>query len=93
MRQELTPKQSETFDFIVEKIETDGCPPTLRELSERFGVNLTAIQQRLRGLKNKGWIDWQPGRQRGLKVVPARSPFELPLLGFIKDKYPNRKAS
>ena len=55
---EITPRQQEVLDFIIQSIEEQGFPPTLREIAKRFGFTSTrAASDHLMALERKGWIN------------------------------------
>jgi len=44
--------------------------PTLREIGDHFKIaSLNGVRCHLRALKQKGRIDWQPGKARTLVLV------------------------
>ena len=60
----------ELFDYIKEYQKANGCPPSLREIMERFNVGSTATAQKyLRGLEMLGWVIIKPRKARGIKIV------------------------
>lgn len=47
-------------------------PPTRRELGAILGISSTnAVQDLLDALKRKGWVNWEPGTARTLRVLRA----------------------
>lgn len=82
----LTPKQQKVLDFISERIQQDGIPPTIREIGDRFSVFPRAIQDHITALERKGVLRRLKDRARGLVVVgqeAARALVPLPLLGRV----------
>ncbi len=63
--------------------------PAFQEIADHFGFrSLTTVADHLRLIKQKGFIDSQPGRARSLRLVSPydewRSPtVEIPLFGSI----------
>lgn len=54
----LTAKQSAVLDFIRERVEVDGYPPTVREIGGHFGhANLNGLACHLGALEKKGFIE------------------------------------
>ncbi|HBP53590.1 MAG TPA: repressor LexA [Synechococcus sp. UBA8638] len=79
----LTVAQKELYDWIVEFLTRHGHAPSIRQMMNAMGLRSPApIQSRLRYLQKKGWIQWQPGRARTLRltVVP---PTGIPVLGTV----------
>ena|SRR5581483_2296653 len=54
---ELTARQCEVLLFIAQAIDRDGYAPTIREISDRFGINLNATAGHLRALRKKGFLE------------------------------------
>jgi len=62
-RPELTQRQQQVLDFIQEKIEAWGYPPTIREIGQHLGIRSTnGVADHLKALKRKGYLT-----QRGMK--------------------------
>ena len=85
---ELTPRQRQILDFIVERMRVSGAPPTRVEIAAAFGFrSANAAEEHLRALTRKGAIEMAPGRSRGIRVVsvaaPARGNGVLPLIGQV----------
>jgi repressor LexA len=60
---ELTARQRQVFEFIENKIQEWGYPPTIREIGEHLGIKSTnGVADHLKALKRKGYL-----RQRGHK--------------------------
>jgi len=69
-RVSLTPRQNEVYEFIRERIRTQGAPPTIPEVCERFGMASTnAGNDVLNALERKGYIRRVKGRARGIQLV------------------------
>jgi len=84
--QTLTTRQQQVFDFIREYIDTNGCPPTLREISAHIGTagTVTAISH-VEALEKKGYLRRREGSSRG--IVLSRTPsatVSLPIVGRIR---------
>ncbi|MFA5508834.1 MAG: transcriptional repressor LexA [Vulcanimicrobiota bacterium] len=61
----LTDRQQEILDFIVEEIQRQGYPPTLREISSRFGISSTqGVRRHIDALEKKGYIVRDAGARR-----------------------------
>jgi repressor LexA len=58
MKQELTDKQREIYDIIIQYREKNGYPPSQNEIAEIKGVTRTAIRDYLKALKAKGYISY-----------------------------------
>lgn len=87
--QELTERQQQVLDFITNYIGQHGCPPTIREISERIGVKGTATSVvHLDALEKKGYICRRDGARRiSLTTKPAVS-ISLPVVGVVRAGQP-----
>ena len=69
----LTRRQREILDFIVEAIEVDGSPPTMREIGARFGLASTyTVTCHLRALQKKGAITFGGFTSRCIRIPGVR---------------------
>lgn len=70
MRSDLTDRQRQILEFILEFIEERGAPPTLREITERFEMSsLASAQGHLEALEKKGYIRRRGFSARGIEPV------------------------
>jgi repressor LexA len=99
MAKGLTDRQSEVFNFILNYIDSQGYPPTIREMQEGIGIgSLRGVTIHLDALQKKGVIerfsgkDGPPRQARGIRILAQRIPrskdadnsfVRLPLLGTI----------
>lgn len=70
---EATPTQAATLDAIRTFIAANGYPPSLRDLMEIHDIGLAAISSRLRQLRRKGYVRWQPGSSRTIALTNRTS--------------------
>lgn len=90
MTRELTGRQSAILAFIVEAIRDRGCPPTIAEIGEEFGIASTnGVNDHLVALEKKGYIVRSP-KARGIRVTEKAAAglyktwaATLPLIGRI----------
>ncbi|MET4206887.1 hypothetical protein [Bradyrhizobium sp. LA2.1] len=80
----LTTTQREFLEGIERHIEQHRQPPSYREIAKMFGFKSTGrVTEVLRGLQERGWITFLPGRARSITVLDKASPrtggYELPL--------------
>lgn len=66
---ELTERQREVLMFVVAFIKRERMPPTYRNIAERFGVNVAAVQCHVKALARKGYLEVLPHTARGIRVV------------------------
>lgn len=66
---ELTQRQEEVLNAIINNIQSDGLPPTIRELRDKIGVSsLRGVTVHLDALERKGFIE-RNSKARGLRVL------------------------
>lgn len=87
---EITERQKEVLTFISAYSEENSFPPTVREISDHFGISIRAIQDHLVALQKKGYISQQQNRSRSLKVLSDLREKEnktvmakIPVLGTV----------
>jgi repressor LexA len=82
----LTTRQKQVFEFIKEYLETNGSPPTLREISTHIGTagTVTAIGH-VNALEKKGYLRRREGSSRGIVLTMSPSTaVSLPIVGKIR---------
>jgi repressor LexA len=73
--------QNKVYTFIVEFIQAQGMPPTIREIGRAVNIESTGhIDHILRMLEKQGLIERQKGRSRGIKLT---RPTGIPVAGAI----------
>lgn len=83
---DLTDRQRQVLNFIAQFTDDNVSPPTVREISEHFGISLRAVQDHIAALQKKGFITQSQKRSRSIKVLkdqrkkanipaPQRVPF------------------
>lgn len=90
MKPNLTQRQQDILDFIVEMIQLKGYPPTLREISTRFEISSTqGVRRHIDALEKKGYIVRETGA-RSISVANdildlSKPPdaVSIPLLGEV----------
>jgi repressor LexA len=89
MRQ-ITDRQKEVLAFISTFTEENSYPPTVREISEHFGISLRAVQDHIAALQKKGYLSLCQKRSRSIRVLvdgreKEAKPFvsKVPLLGTV----------
>jgi repressor LexA len=93
----LTPKQLQILELIVDYREKRGLAPTLAEIADTLGVSKITVYEHIAQLEKKGALTKQKYQSRSLNVRPelidelrkrrtSRPPsdgYKLPLLGRI----------
>jgi SOS-response transcriptional repressor LexA len=67
---ELTEKQAAVLGFIERHIAMEGRAPTIREIGASLRVDSTnGVVDHLKALERKGYIQREPGRVYGIRVL------------------------
>ena len=76
----LTRRQREVLDFIRSFLDSQGYPPTVREIAAGTGMSSPrGASKHLLALARKGWILQKPGLSRGIALSPPlREPKPVP---------------
>lgn len=70
MPKSLTSLERRILDFIVEYLRRNTYQPSIREIGSRFGIKSTkTVSEYLQSLADKGWIERDSSRSRGVKVI------------------------
>ncbi len=70
MKNELTDRQQEILSFILQFIEENGYPPTLREIGRKFGISSTfGVKRHLDALVKKGYLNIESNASRGISII------------------------
>ncbi len=79
----LTDAQHELYRWIKEYMRDFQHSPSIRQMMNAMGLKSPApIQSRLRHLQEKGYISWQEGKARTLKIL--EEAFDgIPIMGSI----------
>ena len=66
----LTERQAAVLEFVKTYAERYRMPPTRFEIAQHFGwASLNAAEGHLRALRDKGRLEFLPGRARGLRII------------------------
>ena len=90
----LTGRQQEIWDFLVDYVDRQGYPPTVREIGEHVGLaSPSTVHAHLANLERAGYLKRDPTKPRALELLAHRrreaAPAQraelqqLPLLGQI----------
>lgn len=76
---QITERQTQVLRFIVDYIAQCGMPPTLREISTRFGFASTAAaRDHVLALVKKGALERDAAISRGIRIVGANADLPVP---------------
>ncbi len=91
---ELSQRQSDVLEFILNAIESRGLPPSYREIGDALGIASTnGVSDHVKALIKKGYlkkIEGAPGAARGIQLTQKTRSMqsndnmvEVPLLGHV----------
>jgi repressor LexA len=92
---ELTGRQQEIWDFLVDYVDRHGYPPTVREIGEAVGLaSPSTVHAHLANLERAGLLRRDPTKPRALELsgrtrrkaaapAPTHEALRLPLIGEI----------
>lgn len=77
-----TQRQQQVLELIVEELQVNGRPPTLREIGTRLGIGSTnAVRSLLTALEKKGYIKRREYLSRGIELL--KKPYNVELGGVV----------
>ena len=80
----LTNAQHELYEWIENYINRFQHSPSIRQMMQAMGLKSPApIQSRLKHLQEKGFISWQEGKARTLKLLSDVTNNTIPIMGSI----------
>ncbi len=80
----LTNAQHELYEWIQDYINKFQHSPSIRQMMQAMGLKSPApIQSRLKHLQEKGFISWQEGKARTLKLLSDVANSTIPIMGSI----------
>jgi repressor LexA len=85
MKNIITERQQEIFEFIRATTAAKGIPPSMREIGKQFGIRSTnGVEKHLAALEKSGHIVRTRGKSRGLSLHAGdRTQAVIPLLGRV----------
>ena len=86
----ITDRQKEVLTYISTYTEDNSYPPTVRDISEHFGISLRAVQDHILALQKKGFLSQSQKKARSIRVLsdmrdkePQTYISKVPLLGTV----------
>lgn len=86
----MTRVQERVCQFILDWKETNGYPPTVREIATGLKYKSpNNVRQHLRLIEQKGFLRTDPGKARGIEVMPQfgrvsfENGIEVPIIGRV----------
>lgn len=70
MPEPLNKLERRILDFLVDYLRRNTFQPSIREIGRRFDIKSTkTVSEYLQALADKGWIERDPSRSRGVKLL------------------------
>ena len=86
----ITDRQKEVLTFISSYTEENSFPPTVRDISNHFGISLRAVQDHILALQKKGYLSQSQKKARSIRVLsdcrdkePETFIGKVPVLGTV----------
>lgn len=86
----ITDRQKEVLTYISSYTEENSYPPTVRDISNHFGISLRAVQDHILALQKKGFLSQSQKKARSIRVLsdvrdkePQTYISKVPLLGTV----------
>jgi repressor LexA len=74
MKNKITERQQEIFNFIQDFLSETGYPPTLREIAKKFEMSSTfGVRRHLEALAKKGCLTIESNASRGITLLKTES--------------------
>lgn len=78
MPEPLTKLERRILDYIVEYLRINTYQPSIREIGRRFNIKSTkTVSEHLQSLADKGWIERDPSRSRGVRLLGVELNTEM----------------
>lgn len=70
MLEPLTDLERGILEYLIEYLRRNTYQPSIREIGRRFSIKSTkTVSEHLQSLADKGWIERDPARSRGIRVL------------------------
>lgn len=85
MKTKINDKINKVYHFVVNYIDANGYPPSIREICAKLGIKSTATAYSyLDKLKERGLLDKSPMKKRAIAPANKKSAYaSIPLVGTI----------
>jgi repressor LexA len=88
MPKPLSDHERRVLDYIVAYLQTNTYQPSIREIGREFSIKSTkTVSELLQSLANKGWIERDPSRSRGVRLLGLEMRPETVSLPLFPDAH------
>jgi repressor LexA len=87
MAEPLTPIERKVYQYLIDFLAENTYQPSIREIGRRFRIKSTkTVSDLLQSLTSKGYIERDPARSRGVRILGYEGPSSvqpLPVYGKV----------
>jgi repressor LexA len=76
---ELTERQDEVLNFIINVMKEKGFPPTIREIADQFSITAKGAYDHLKAVEKKGYIKTSKNQSRAIEILKPSANEEIPV--------------
>lgn len=89
MKNQLTEKQKDILNFIIQFHNEVGYPPTLRQIGKHFGISSTfGVKRHLDALVKKGYLNVESFASRGISIIKQEDETEFSKTSYQDNVFP-----
>lgn len=86
MPKPLTELESRVLDYLIEYLRRNTYQPSIREIGREFSIKSTkTVSELLQSLADKGWIERDPSRSRGVRLLGLETSVEAVSVPLLSD--------
>ncbi|OGF64729.1 repressor LexA, partial [Candidatus Giovannonibacteria bacterium RIFCSPHIGHO2_01_FULL_45_24] len=79
----LTYRQKQVKDFVEKTILRKSVVPSEREIAKHFHIAPSTVHEHLKEIEERGYLNRNPGKRRGISIRKNEGLIKIPLLGTI----------
>lgn len=80
----ITKREGDALDAIRTLLEREHCPPAVSDVARELGISRPAAYRLMQRLWKKGFIRWQPGAFRTVRLVGMHEDFGQSVLEIAR---------
>jgi repressor LexA len=85
MAEPLTPIERKVYHFLLDFLAENTYQPSIREIGKKFRIKSTkTVSDLLQSLSSKGYIERDPSRSRGVRIVGYSGPTRVQPLPYYQ---------
>ncbi|KKS24907.1 MAG: methylase N-4/N-6 domain protein [Candidatus Yanofskybacteria bacterium GW2011_GWC2_41_9] len=79
----LTHRQKQVRDFVEKTISRKSVAPSEREIAKHFRIAPSTVHEHLKEIEERGYLNRNPGKRRGISIRKNEGLIKIPLPGAI----------